>query len=123
MYLSQGIETLDGVRHPLLGLLPVWTRMCPRRRSLGYVEATLTCDTLWGRSGERLRGHEFHYSELLGVPTGYECAYTLLSRRSECPAAEGFQHGTVLASYAHLHFASRPSAVAHFVERLKSCIP
>ena len=123
MYLSQGIETLDGARHPLLGLLPAWMRMCPRRQSLGYVEAVLTRDCLWGKSGERLRGHEFHYSELTSVPAGFENAYALHYRRSECPAAEGFQWGAVLASYAHLHFASRPGAVAHFVRRLKACIP
>ncbi|MEI8235158.1 MAG: cobyrinate a,c-diamide synthase [Verrucomicrobiota bacterium] len=123
MYLSQGIETLDGTRHPLAGIIPAWTRMCPRRQSLGYVEATLMRDTLWGRAGGQLRGHEFHYSELTSVPADCECAYALRYRRSEHPAAEGFQRGSVLASYAHLHFASCPGAVAHFVERLQSCIP
>ena len=123
MYLSQGIETLDGARHPLLGLLPAWTRMCSRRQSLGYVEAVLARDCFWGRSGESLRGHEFHYSELTSMPTDCEHAYTLRYRRSKCPAAEGFQRGSILASYAHLHFASRPGAVAHFVNCLKSCNP
>jgi cobyrinic acid a,c-diamide synthase len=123
MLLCEGIETLDGARHPLAGLIPAWTRMCPRRHSLGYVEATLTRDTLWGRAGGQLRGHEFHYSELTSAPADCERAYALRYRRSEHPAAEGFQRGSVLASYAHLHFASRPGAVAHFVERLQSCIP
>ena len=123
MYLSEGIETLDGARYPLLGLLPAWTRMCPSRQSLGYVEAELTHDCLWGCSGERLRGHEFHYSEMTSVPADCESAYALHYRRSNRPAAEGFQRGSVLASYAHLHFASRPEAVAHFVHHLKACIP
>jgi len=123
MYLSQGIEMLDGSRHPLLGLLSVWTRMCPRRKSLGYVEAVLTRESLWGQCGDRLRGHEFHYSELTSLPEDCERAYALHYRRSEQPVAEGFQRGSVFASYAHLHFASRPGAVAHFVSRLKSSIP
>ena len=122
MYLSQGIETLDGARHPLLGLLPAWTRMCPRRQSLGYVEVTLTRDCLWGRSGARLRGHEFHYSELSAHPD-CESAYALRYRRSGHSVAEGFQFGSILASYTHLHFASHPEAVAHFVNHLKTCIP
>lgn len=122
MYLSQGIETLDGVRHHLLGLLPAWTRMCPRRQSLGYVEARFERDCFWGERGGFLRGHEFHYSELAGAPTDCELAYSLHYRRSGRPAAEGFQRGSVLASYAHLHFASRPDAVAHFVNHLKSSI-
>ena len=39
MYLSQGIETLDGGRKPLVGLLPVWTKMRSRLKTLGYVES------------------------------------------------------------------------------------
>ena len=122
MYLSQGIETIEGVRHPLLGLLSAWTRMCPRRKSLGYVEALFTRDCLWGQCGDRIRGHEFHYSELTSLPPNFENAYALHYRRSERPASEGFQRGSVLTSYAHLHFASQPGAVACFVNHLKACI-
>ncbi|MFA6562785.1 MAG: cobyrinate a,c-diamide synthase [Verrucomicrobiia bacterium] len=121
MYLAQGIETTDGARHALLGLLPAWTRMCQRRKSLGYVEVTLTRDSLWGKRGERFRGHEFHYSELLGNPaTGseWQTAYAVQHRQTDVAIAEGFQRGRVLASYAHIHFASRPEAVRHFVARL-----
>lgn len=123
MVVSQGIETLDGARHPMLGLIPAWTRMCPRRKSLGYVEVTLTRESLWGNTGDVLRGHEFHYSELTSLPANCETAYQVCYRRSGQPVAEGFQCGSVLASYAHLHFASRPEAVLHFVNRLKSFIP
>ncbi|MCX6966841.1 MAG: cobyrinate a,c-diamide synthase [Verrucomicrobia bacterium] len=123
MYLSQGIETLDNARHRMLGLLPAWTRMCPRRQSLGYMEAEFTRDCFWGEKGERLRGHEFHYSELTHVPEECPKAYALHYRRSDRPLAEGFQCGSVLASYAHLHFAAKPGAVVHFVNCLKTCIP
>jgi len=123
MYLSQGIETLDGSRHPLVGLLGSWTRMCPRRQSLGYVEVTLTRDCPLGCAGERLRGHEFHYSELMSLPEDCTTAYELRYRRSEQPATEGFQRGSVLASYVHLHFASHPRAVKSIVRSLKSRIP
>ena len=155
MYLSQGIETLDGARHPMLEILPGWTRMCPRRKSLGYVEVTLARECLWGRAGDVLRGHEFHYSELIPtLPVGptsrrpsaplahcghqtladgtsalhgtilkdapsIELAYELRYRRSQHAVPEGYQRGSVLASYAHIHFASRPDAVRHFVSRLE----
>jgi cobyrinic acid a,c-diamide synthase len=123
MYLCEGVETLDGARHPLAGVLPSWTRMCSQRRSLGYVEVECTRDTPWGVAGERLRGHEFHYSEWTGEPAGWERAYAVRYRRSERAVPEGFQRGSVLASYAHLHFAARPGAAARFVECLKSCTP
>lgn len=113
MYATRGIETLDGKRHALLGLVPAWTRMYPRRQSLGYVEVTLTRDSLWGSRGERLRGHEFHYSGLL-EPPDWPTAYAVRYRRSTDGARDGFQSGAVLASYLHLHVASRPEAVARF---------
>jgi cobyrinic acid a,c-diamide synthase len=117
MYMAQGIETLDGKRYPLLGLLPAWTRMRPRRQSLGYVEITLTRDCLWGHRGEQLRGHEFHYSELVGNPE-WPTAYDVRYRRSERVSHDGFQSRSVLASYTHLHFASRPGAVEQLVHHL-----
>jgi cobyrinic acid a,c-diamide synthase len=121
MYLAEGIETTNGTRHALLGLLPTWARMCERRKSLGYVEVTLSRDSLWGKRGEKLRGHEFHYSELIGNPaaeSGWQTAYEVRHRQSDSAIAEGFQRGRVLASYTHLHFASRPEAVRHLVARL-----
>ncbi|MEJ2717782.1 MAG: cobyrinic acid a,c-diamide synthase, partial [Deltaproteobacteria bacterium] len=110
--------TLDGIRHELVGLLPAWTRMLDRLKSLGYVEATLVEDSLFGLKGARLRGHEFHYSELLDDPTEdplWSPVYATRRRRSEETIPEGFQSGRILVSYVHMHFASRPEAVRHFV--------
>ena len=118
MYLSEGIETLDRKRHKLVGLLPAATRMLDRLKSLGYVEVTLARASLFGSKGSQLRGHEFHYSELTGDPTvdgAWTALYRAVHRRSDAAVAEGFQRGNVLASYFHLHFASRPEAVKHFV--------
>jgi cobyrinic acid a,c-diamide synthase len=126
MYLAEGIETTNGARHALLGLLPAWTRMCSRRKSLGYVEVTLSTDSLWGRRGEQLRGHEFHYSELLADPTtnsDWQTAYEARHRQSDVVTREGFQRGRVLASYMHLHFASRPAAVQCLVACLAESKP
>lgn len=121
MYLSEGIETLDGSRHSQVGLLPVWTQMRKGRPPLGYVEITLKRGTLWGKDGDQLRGHEFHYSHLMGDPTSggnWECAYEVRRRRSDQTFQEGFQKKGILATYTHAHFASRPAAVREFVHRL-----
>jgi cobyrinic acid a,c-diamide synthase len=118
MYLAQGIECLDGSRVPLVGLLPFWTRMLGRLKSLGYVEFTLSEDSLFGRAGDLLRGHEFHYSELIGealFDNGWQDVYRGQRRRSASIMREGFQRGRTLASYVHVHFASRPHAVESFV--------
>jgi cobyrinic acid a,c-diamide synthase len=122
MYLSRGIETA-GRFYPLAGVLPARTRMLPARKALGYVEVALTEDSLWGRRGDVLRGHEFHYSELIDDPVSdpaWRKVYSLRRRRADTADAvetEGYQNGAILASYLHLHGASRPAAVARFLEQ------
>ena len=120
MYLSEGLMA-DGRFHPFLGILPARTRMLAGKKALGYVEVTLTEDSLWGGRGEVFRGHEFHYSELVGDPAAdpaWRRVYALRRRRSETVEAEGFQKGAILASYTHLYYAARPAAIDHFVNRL-----
>lgn len=120
MYLSRGIETRDGNRHPMAGILPVWTRMLDRIKTLGYVEAVLTGDSLWGLRGDILRGHEFHYSELeTEAGMSWRPVYSLKARRSDQPVNEGFQRGRTVASYVHLHLASRPAALGRFIQCCK----
>ena len=111
MYLSQGISGSDGQRLAMVGVLPVGTRMLPRRKTLGYAELTLNTDTCLGRAGDTLRGHEFHYSELEAEPVGWHPAYDVTYRRGES-SRDGWQRGNVLASYIHLHLASRPTSLA-----------
>lgn len=122
MYLSEGIQTLDGEWFPMLGILPTRTRMLERKRSLGYVEATLIADSLWGAAGSALRGHEFHYSEMLTDPTvdaAWSTAYSIKRRRSDEATSEGFQYRNILTSYAHLHPASQPGAIDRFIENCR----
>lgn len=117
MYLSRGIETLDGKRHPLVGIIQEWVRMLDRRKTLGYVEVSLTRDSLLGVAGSRLRGHEYHYSELLADPTTdrqWTTTYCVKRRFSEAEELEGFQCRNSLVSYIHLHFASRPESAGRF---------
>lgn len=119
MYLSRGIEA-NGRFFPLTALLPARTRMLAQRKALGYVEVALTEDSLWGRRGELLRGHEFHYSELIDDPLSdpaWRKVYSLRRLRTDTVETEGYQSGAILASYTHLHYASRPAAVARFLER------
>ncbi len=120
MYLGRAIETTDHRRLPMAGVLPVVTRMLDRRKALGYVEVTLQQDALWGPPGTTIRGHEFHYSEIVDDHTaaaGWERVYSIRRRRSETTEPAGFQKGNVLAGYPHLHWASKPDAVDHFLHR------
>ena len=120
MYLTEELVTKHGQRYSLAGVLPVATRMLTRLKSLGYVEVTLMQDSIWGEPGTKLRGHEFHYSEMaqpFPADSCWKTAYSIRRRSPQPTQVEGFQNGRILASYVHVHFASQPRAIGSFLEK------
>jgi cobyrinic acid a,c-diamide synthase len=120
MYLGRALTGLDGVRYPLAGVLPVETAMLEKFQVLGYAGVTWAADSLWGAAGESARGHEFHYSRITAqdAAADWRPAYTVCRRKAE-PALEGLCNGRILAGYVHLHWASRPQAIEHFITHCK----
>lgn len=121
IYLSSGVETVDGARYQLAGVLPVWARMRSSYKSLGYAEAMLRHDTLLGVQGDSIRGHMFHYSELAEDPLGrdgWSAAYAVRRNRGG-EAQEGYSKGGVLATYLHANLGAHPRALESFVERCR----
>jgi cobyrinic acid a,c-diamide synthase len=122
IYLSKAITVPSGEKYPMLGILPGETRMLEKLKRLGYVEVTLREDSLWGKAGVRIRGHEFHYSELLPMKVadlgGWSAVYDMGMRNRGSTSPEGFYHAgrRILASYVHLHLASHPEALEHFMD-------
>ncbi len=114
MYLCQELTDMDGRIYPMTGCFPFATRMLKRLKTLGYREITLKRDTLLGQAGTQIRGHEFHYSEII-PPVDVPTIYAVSSRAGASQADEGFQINNTLGSYIHLHFGSRPDAAATFV--------
>lgn len=100
MYLTKSIR--DGRRrHPMAGALDAETRMTGRVR-LGYTKARVVSDCAVSRGGRRIRGHEFHYSELEGVPGDTRFAYDLEIGHGILDGRDGIVQGGTLASYGHL---------------------
>jgi cobyrinic acid a,c-diamide synthase len=115
MYLAREIRDLEGQAHPMVGVFPFTVRMLPRLKALGYREVTLAAAGLLGPAGTRARGHEFHYSEMVGEPIGLPRIYRLTSRKGGEAVAEGYSEHNVLASYVHLHFSSNPEVARNLV--------
>ncbi len=96
MVLGQGLIDGDGVRHGMLGLLPVETSYAAPRRHLGYRRITLAVDTPLGPAGSRYRGHEFHFArETARQDAGFFGA-------SEEHGPAGAVVGRVFGSFLHL---------------------
>jgi cobyrinic acid a,c-diamide synthase len=66
MVLGQSLEDAAGRSHAMTGLLGHATSFVARRLHLGYRSARLLSDSILGRSGTVIRGHEFHYAALSG---------------------------------------------------------
>jgi cobyrinic acid a,c-diamide synthase len=114
MYLAEALEDLEGVVHPMVGVLPTTVRMRPRRMTLGYREVTFTAAAPLGAAGTIARGHEFHYSTMAPVPASVPRVWRTRGRHGD-EQAEGYLIDRALISYVHLHFASNPELPRAFV--------
>jgi len=100
---------LDG--RAMCGVLPAVGRMTGRL-TLGYREATVVTPTPWMDAGERVRGHEFHFSAV-ELDEGAAAAWRLTARGVE--RDNGVAIGGVQAGYLHVHWAAHPQLAGRFV--------
>jgi cobyrinic acid a,c-diamide synthase len=110
MALGQALVTLEGERVAGFGLLPLVSRMTRDQLTIAYREVEALRPTALLDRGERMRGHEFHWSTA-DPPHAGVAAYRLLPDG----ALEGYCVGSIVASYVHLSFAASPAPLARFV--------
>ncbi|MBF6212549.1 cobyrinate a,c-diamide synthase [Nocardia puris] len=107
LYLTR---TLDG--HAMAGVVDADAVFGPRL-TLGYRDAVALADSALWRAGERVRGHEFHRTEL--VANGDDHPAWGWHGGSGERVREGALRGNVHASYLHTHPAGNPAAIVRFV--------
>lgn len=110
LYLCQSLQTLDGRQFPMAGIYPFTACMQKGLRSLGYRQAAVQRDCLLATKGQRLHGHEFHYSHLQGAENS-DTAFSLEDGRLEGHVS----NNNTLAGYLHLHWGKTPEVAASFV--------
>jgi len=132
MYLSKGIYDFDGKFFEMAGVFPFETEMKKGRSHLGYREITLKEDCILGRNGDKLRGHEFHYSEIkdsvklrvtsceLKNKKDFEDLslvtwYSLFNNHQ----GEGYTFKNTFASYIHIHFGSNYEIAWNFLNHIR----
>lgn len=113
VYLCESVE-VDGTRRGMSGVLPLAANMTGRRQALGYVEAMARRGNLLLDAGQRVRGHEFHWSAVEWQE--HSLAYDCFSSREPEARPDGYAGGNLLASYVHLHFAGNTAAAVRFID-------
>lgn len=118
MYLCRSICDLEGRTHETAGVFPFDAVMEKMGARLGYREILLDADCALGAKGERIRGHEFRYSDIrdasgAGQP---DRVYSVKNGSGGDVAVEGYLYKKTLASYIHVHFGSNEGISGHFVD-------
>ncbi|MEC4676741.1 MAG: cobyrinate a,c-diamide synthase [Nitrospirota bacterium] len=138
MYLTEGIHDFDNVFYPMAGVFPFSTKMTKGRARLGYREVILREDSIIGKKGVAMRGHEFHYSEIVDEngskkqeagtdgafippaprpfePLNPDLIYSVKDGSGAYIFDEGFRVKNTVGSYIHLHFGSNNSTAENFI--------
>jgi len=119
MYLSQSL-TWNGDSHDMVGVLPGHTLMHERPQGRGYVRLEENRDnhpwSLRPNASAELRAHEFHYSELSGLPDNAKFAYQVLRGSGIRQQQDGFVYRNLLASYTHLRNTTENPWVRRFLQ-------
>ena len=126
MYLGSSIRgdfDRDGERlYPLCGVFPIETAL-NGRPVLGYREATLAEDCILGGKGEKIRGHEFHYSRAARRGEKEGVRFNVLGEEKEGEKIKikisSAIFGSALGSYTHFHLGSSPLAAGRVVEFIR----
>ncbi len=107
MYLCNTLVDASGKEYEFCGVIDGTAVMGSNRRSLGYREVTALYDTPFALQGTKMRGHEFHWSD---IQLNHE--YPSLFRSVDSSGNEkkvGVCSGNVFASYIHIHLFSNPA--------------
>ena len=133
MYLTEGIYDFDNKYYLMAGIFPFSTKMKKGRSRLGYREAELQENTLLGPKGATVRGHEFHYSEIVhntedessnrrgevASPSRLSRIYSVKDGEGNQTGNEGCRVNNTLGSYLHIHFGSNPATAGHLINYCK----
>lgn len=114
MYLTQGIENLEGKSHEMVGFFPTKSKMTEKLQRFGYVEVVTS-------SNISIKGHEFHRS-IVEDKDGLKYKYVVQKRRDEELISTwecGLNRKNVLAGYPHVHFYSNPKFLMYLLDKCK----
>jgi cobyrinic acid a,c-diamide synthase len=117
MYLTRSITDFDGLRHSMVGVLDCETLMT--KLTLNYTDAVVIRDNILAKSGNSIKGHEFHFSKLDGVPSDIQFAYEMRRGVGIDRKKDGWTQYSILAQYMHTHLAASPKYASNFI---KACL-
>lgn len=106
MYLHEYIEDKEGIRYPMTGIISGTAKLTEKLGPFGYVDFELKQDGLFGKKGDIIKAHEFHYSVSDNVGEDF-----VISKNSQKKWCEGHGGPFLYCGYPHLYFYSHVDSV------------
>jgi cobyrinic acid a,c-diamide synthase len=101
MVLGQGLVDAEGERHAMLGLLGHATSFAKRKMNLGYRQARMKAVSALGPAGAAVRGHEFHYAQVI-EPGADESLAEIADGLGNALGLSGGRRGNVTGTFFHV---------------------
>ncbi|MCS3923059.1 Ni-sirohydrochlorin a,c-diamide synthase [Methanosalsum natronophilum] len=111
---SHGISYMENGSYEMIGALPGQTIMNDKR-VVSYNTGIIDIDNVIGTVGNVFKGHEFHHSEIVGLPQNVEFTIKLTRGEGIMDGKDGLIVNNTVGSYAHLHAVSYKEFASSFV--------
>jgi len=109
MYLGEEL-VLNGKSYPMAGVLPIVFGLSKRPQGHGYTIITVERENPYYEVGTEIRGHEFHYSQVLKwLGDDNDLAFNMKRGTGFTNKRDGICYKNVLATYTHIHALGTPS--------------
>ena len=118
MYLAETIE-FDDKKFEMSGVLPIQLKMSTKPVGHGYIEAIVDTENQYFPLGDKIRGHEFHYSYISECKCDVMTCLNLSKGVGLKAGRDGIFYKNVFASYIHIHAASSREWVKGIVKMAK----
>jgi cobyrinic acid a,c-diamide synthase len=117
MYLGETIQ-VHREKFPMVGLFPYDFVMSQKPQGHGYTVLEAVQENPFFPIGTRLRGHEFHYSQVVPDPAPEaHLAFRVTRGTGLGGRREGLVFNNVLATFTHLHALGSPQWAPALVQR------
>lgn len=119
LYLSEYVEHQNGEKFIMAGVLNGYCKISERTDKSGYVDIEVVRDNVLAHKGYRIRGYEFHRSNLNILSEDIIHCFNIQKKCCENKPViwqGGFSAYNMLASYPQIHFWSNPSFARNFID-------
>ena len=121
MYLGKAL-LLAGRKYPMVGVFPITFSLEKRPQAHGYTTVRVSGTNPFYRKGTVLKGHEFHYSRVLGCGKKEGMGFSFSMKRGQgiMDKRDGVWYKNTLATYTHLHAYGAPEWAECLVKKARS---